>query len=424
MRTLTKDEIQDLQAKQAQIAKKYGIPKLRTAIYARKSAADEKQTSLPTQIQLCKEFIQQYSFLELKEIYQEDDRSGMFSENREQYLAMLSKVECGEIDAIVVVRLDRLGRDLADMTTTIKLLKLYGCALLAGDDIANANTSIGEFMRGILLCQNQYQARATATRVMQSEIHNVKNGTSAGGQPPYGLKLVEKHFEIDEDEAPAVKMMFSLAAKGKSYSQIAEKLESLGYKPRKGGKFSYSTISSMLRNDKYYGTYVYNRENSKRRKDKVLIEKFDEVRNASAIPPIISKATFDKVQTMLDGRKSCRPRQNANSDYVLTGFITCRSCGGSMSGESSIGGRNNKRIRHYVCLNHSPKRGSTCATKAVNADYLETTVKLVLTQRINEYLMSAKTNSVFDELKQTKSEEMAVLNKKILRCTSENRSVA
>ena len=90
MRTLTKDEIKSLETKQAQMAKKYGISKLRTVIYARKSAADEKQTSLPTQIAMCKEFILKYPFLELKGIYQEDDRSGMFSENREQYLAMLS----------------------------------------------------------------------------------------------------------------------------------------------------------------------------------------------------------------------------------------------------------------------------------------------------------------------------------------------
>jgi DNA invertase Pin-like site-specific DNA recombinase len=50
---------------------------------------------------------------------------------------------------------------------------------------------------------------------MQGEIHNVQNGDSAGGQPPYGLKLVNKQYEIDEDEAPAIRQIFSMIAKRK-----------------------------------------------------------------------------------------------------------------------------------------------------------------------------------------------------------------
>lgn len=257
-----------------------------------------------------------------------------------------------------------------------------------------------------------------------STIHNVQIGDSAGGQPPYGLKVVNKQFEINEDEAPAIRTMFSMAAKGKSYSQIVEKLNSLGYKTRKGGEFSYSTISDMLRNDKYYGTYVYNRENGKRRKGRVLIEKFAEERNSKAIPPIITKATFDKVQTMLDNRKTCRPRQNVNSEYFLTGYITCKSCGGSMSGQSNVGGRNNKRSRYYACLNHSSRRNGVCKTKNINADYLENAVKSILTEKINEYLLSAEAESVFSIMKLSKTEEVKSLNKSIKRLRSKYRFVA
>ena len=137
----------------------------------------------------------------------------MFTDNREEYLAMMNKAEKGEIDVIVVLRLDRLARDLDDATTSIKLLNTYGCTLLAGDDISGNQTPVGEFMRGILLCQNQYHARATASRVMQGEIHNVQKGDCAGGQPPYGLKIVNKQYKIDEDEAPVVRLIFSMTAK-------------------------------------------------------------------------------------------------------------------------------------------------------------------------------------------------------------------
>ena len=157
----------------------------------------------------------------------------MFQDNRDEFLSMLSKAENGEIEAIAVLRLDRLGRDLADMTTTIKLLQLYGCTLLAGDDISNNNTPTGEFMRGILLCQNQYHARVTASRVMQGEIHNVQHGDSAGGQPPYGLKIVNKQYEIDEDEAPAIRQIFSMIAKRKQLYA--------GYRPSNQARLSYTS---------------------------------------------------------------------------------------------------------------------------------------------------------------------------------------
>ena len=156
----------------------------------------------------------------------------MFMVNRDQFLEMMNKAEQGAIDVIVVLRLDRLARDIADATMTIKLLNAYGCTLLAGDDIADNHTPVGEFMRGILLCQNQYHARATASRVMQGEIHNVEKGDSAGGQPPYGLQVVNKQYELNPDEAPAIKLIFAMIAKRKQLSA--------GYRYLSGKRLSYS----------------------------------------------------------------------------------------------------------------------------------------------------------------------------------------
>ena len=59
---------------------------------------------------------------------------------------------------------------------------------------------------------------------MESEIHNVKQGDSAGGIAPFGLQIVDKRYEIDEKEAPAVKLMFDMAARGKSYREIIDAL--------------------------------------------------------------------------------------------------------------------------------------------------------------------------------------------------------
>ena len=130
----------------------------------------------------------------------------------------------------------------------------------------------------------------------------------------------------------------------------------------------------MLSNVKYYGTYLYNREDGKKKSKRVLIEKFDEVRNEGAIPAIVPKETFDKVQEILGNRKQCRPNLNAHSEYILTGKIYCAKCGSTMSGTANCGGRNKTRIRTYACPNHSTRR-KTCDTKAINAVYLESIAK-------------------------------------------------
>jgi site-specific DNA recombinase len=142
----------------------------------------------------------------------------------------------------------------------------------------------------------------------------------------------------------------------------------------------------MLRNVKYQGTYLYNREDGKKKSKRVLLEKYDEVRNEGAIPAIVTKSTFDKVQSILDCRTQCRPNLNAHSEYILTGKLYCAKCGSTMSGTANCGGRNKTRIRTYACPNHSSRRGNVCDTKAINSLYLESAVKSAITEAINAYV--------------------------------------
>ena len=180
---------------------------------------------------------------------------------------------------------------------------------------------------------------------------------------------------------------------GNSYQDVINHLTKQGYKTRQGKKFSHSTLNSLLRNEKYYGTYIYNREGGKRKAKRVLIERFDEVRNETAIPAIITKAQFDKVQAILNSRKSCRPHQNANPEYFLTGFVVCKSCGSSMSGLSNRGGKMKTLVRTYACPNHGVKRDKTCKTKSINAKYLETAIKNILADKVNAYLSAPNTKN-------------------------------
>ena len=269
-------------------------------------------------------------------------------------------------------------------------------------------------LRNLLLIQNQYHARVSASRTIQGEFYNVRHGFSAGGVAPYGLMIVDKRYELSPTEASVVEEIFSMAVRGISYKNIIDTLSKRGIKTKKGKKFSYSTLSTMLRNEKYCGTYLYNRKGGRKKKHRVLLENFDEVRNEDAIPPIISRATFDKVQAQLDARANCRPNLNTHSEYVLTGKVFCKACGCSMSGMSNCGGRNKTRLRTYACPNHSSKRGNICKTKAINAEYLETALKNAVAAMINEYLTDDESiGAVLKSAKSTFEKQLLEAKKRI-----------
>lgn len=104
----------------------------------------------------------------------------MFTEGRTEYLKIMALAEKQEIDVIVVMKLDRLARDLSDSATTIKLLEMYGTYLIAGDDVGNSTSPAGEFLRSILLAQGQFHARRVASDVMSAECNNARKGLTSG----------------------------------------------------------------------------------------------------------------------------------------------------------------------------------------------------------------------------------------------------
>ena len=333
----------------------------------------------------------------------------MFTNQRPQYLALIEEIKAGNIDVVVAIRLDRFNRAIVNELSFEQIAREYSCFLYAGDDIPNSHTSQGEFMRIIQMGFSQFHARQAAREVMESNCHNVKTGQTAGAVPPYGLKTIEKYFFLNEDEAPAVKLLFERTVEGFNYSSIIKELTSLGYRTRAGQVFTKSTLISMLRNEKYYGTYIYNRADGKKKRNRVLLDHFDPIKNETAIPPIISKELFDQVQAILNGRKTGIP---VARNYLLTGFVRCKACGSSMVGTKYKG--RTQYYRTYQCPKHTSRHQNTCKTKQINADYLENIVKKAITQRLNDYFSEKDhLEKALTPIKKALTEEISQLKKSI-----------
>ena len=85
-----------------------------------------------------------------------------------------------------------------------------------------------------------------------------------------------------------------------------------------------------------------------------------------------------------------------------------------MHGNTETGGRNRTRRRTYVCPNHTAKRNKSCSTKSVNAEYMESAIKAAITNRINAYLQSEKSASIFDSLTEDIRKQITALTKRIM----------
>ena len=211
---------------------------------------------------------------------------------------------------------------------------------------------------------------------------------TTGGKPALGYRLNESlHFEIDPVGAKVVREIFQLYGDGKTAAEVIEYCNNCGYRTAMGKPFNRSSLSTILRNEKYIGIY-----------------KVQDVEMEGGIPAIVDKAQFDKVQGMIKHNYNTRARGKAKMDYLLTTKLFCGHCGSPMLGESGTG-RNGTTYHYYKCFNR--KKGEDCDKKPEKKDWIEDfvvrhTVETVLTDE-NIDMIATKAMDIINKEAQDKS---------------------
>ena len=240
-RQITNEEIQQfeeiLAVKQTKKSTK-NLTKLRCGIYARKSQEDTKDTSLQTQIDYCKELISNCDLLELKEIYSEDNKSGMTDE-REEFQRIMGDVVNNEIDVVVCYRLDRFSRKLAITQLYEEIIRCNDAYLLTGDVLEIPDTAAKMFVHQIFQANAEFQARTSAERTKITMLNIVKTtGKYIAGTPPIGYQRgLDGKLEINVDESLVIDRIFNSFLGGKSLSAIANELNEERNNYKKWEKF-------------------------------------------------------------------------------------------------------------------------------------------------------------------------------------------
>lgn len=349
---------------------------LPTAIYARKSTKDETQISLESQIEYCQKYIGDDSRLKIIKTYSEDKISGYHFEGRKQFAALIDEVRKGKIRVIVYYALDRESRNIAEAIKLDTELEQLGVLQIYATQ-SFQNDANGRFVKSVIRADAQRQVEFVSERVLLAMEKTAKSAKSTGGRCLYGYKVEDNRYVVNDKEKEAVRLMFDLACSGLTIPDISVRLAQKGYYTRQNVPFPVNTLWNMLRNEKYTGDYIYFKKDARKRKGRVSNAEVDEIRIKGGMPQIISKETFDKVQSILNNKtnKSCEKR---HEDYLLRGYLFSGDSGKLMHGELSYGGDSRLKYARYT----SPRKDST--RRSIRKGIIESATAEVLASILNK----------------------------------------
>lgn len=255
-----------------------------TAIYARLSiennGKDDEGDSIENQISFCKSYVIEHPYLNLVGVYEDNGSKGT-NFDRPQFKKMMDEVKAGRIKCLVVKDLSRFSRDYIEAGAYLeKIFPFMGIRFISitdGYDSAVSGDAEKALMVPLKNMINTAYAKDISRKIITSFRARQAKGEILPAFAPYGYvksKTQAYRYEIDEETAPYVRMIFEWKAEGLSHREISEKLIAMGaVTPAmrkvqlgiwKAEKYKHTTwygrtIIDILQNRTYTGCIVYGR---------------------------------------------------------------------------------------------------------------------------------------------------------------------
>ena len=317
---------------------------VRCAIYTRKSSEEgleQEFNSLQAQREACEAFIhsqRQEGWLCLRAAYDDGGFSGA-TMDRPALQQLLADLTAGRVDTIVVYKIDRLTRSLADFAKIVEILDAKGASFVSVTQQFNTTTSMGRLTLNVLLSFAQFEREVIGERIRDKIAASKKKGMWMGGVPPLGYGVRDHKLVMIDSEADTVRLIFRRYAELGSVRLLQAELEARGIRSKSwtsvsgrlvGGKpFSRGALYLMLQNRTYLGKIVHKGQFHR-----------------GEHTPIIDQPLWDAVQEQLAGntaRRQCGRRTRQPS--LLAGMMFDGD-GNRMT--PSHAGKNGAHYRYYV----------------------------------------------------------------------------
>jgi len=232
------------------------------------------------------------------------------------------RVRDGAVDRVYVLALDRLSRSLTDSTRLFAEFEQTGVEMHVAHLPELSSLPERRLLRHIMASFAQFEREIIATRIAETRTYLKKHGRRLAGPAPYGYDAdpVTKQLVPNRAEARRVRAVFKRAANGQTPSEIARRIDHLGWRTKQweskrsgktvgGGRWTAHQVLSVLRNPVYLGEFADG----------------DSMR-PGCHEPIVNLSTFEMVQEQLDARRPPSRSARSRVPFPLRGKLVCPRC--------------------------------------------------------------------------------------------------
>ena len=345
--------------------------KLRCAIYTRVSTdagLEQEFNSLDAQREAAQAYVKSQAhegWNLVRDRYDDGGFSGG-SLDRPAMQKLLDDIKEGRIDVIVVYKVDRLTRSLADFAKLVEVFDEYGVAFVSVTQSFNTTTSMGRLTLNVLLSFAQFEREVTGERIRDKIAASKKKGIWVGGVVPLGYEVRDQKLVINEGEAKTVRLIFSRYLELGSLPALQRELRERGVVTRErmmssgrsigGRSLTNGPLNYLLRNRIYLGE-INHRDQS----------------YPGEHEPIVDAGLFNAVQAKLDeNRRGARERRQSSKAMLLGKLFDDR--GNPMTPSYAI--KKGVRYRYYIsCVLAQGRKEEAGTVKRVAAEEVESIVR-------------------------------------------------
>src|SRR6201747_1353156 len=365
---------------------------VRCAIYTRVSTdqgLDQDFNSLDAQYEASQSYIKSQAHAGWQLIRSRYDDGGYSggSTERPALQQLLTDIRARKIDVIVVYKVDRLTRSLADFAKLVELFDAHGVSFVSVTQQFNTTTSMGRLTLNVLLSFAQFEREVTSERIRDKIAASKRKGLWVGGNLPLGYQLKDGKVAIVEEEAELVRSIYRRYLELGGVNELVRDLRERNIRTRvkqlatggtRGGiPFGRGTLYYLLSNHFYIGEVKY--------KNEIL---------PGEQPPIIDRALFEAVRQKSLAQWSHRTVVRNKSDQLLTGLLFDDAGYRMIPTHATKAGI---RYRYYVSapfLHGEAKTASAGSVSRVPAADIEDTVIKSMKEHLAARQDKSKTNAV------------------------------
>lgn len=263
--------------------------------------------------------------------------SGESVAERPQIQAMLRSVDRGEVDAVLVVDMDRLGRgDMLDQGLIDRAFRYSGTKIITPVETYDPESETWELVFGIKSLVAREELKAITRRMQNGRKSSAREGKSISKKPPYGYVRDENlRLVPDVETAWVVKKMYEMMRDGHGRIAIALELDKLGVKPPNPNRDSWSpsSITAIIKNEVYLGHIVWGKKKSVKRDGKYQrknVPSSEWLVYENAHEPLVSEELFEAANRAHTGRHRPSTVVAKELSNPLAGILKCEVCGYTM----------------------------------------------------------------------------------------------